>query len=584
MASSIRGQDISEGEWDDDEYVSDRDYDYEDEEEYELYEDAQQVTSTQRSPIPSAPSGPTPYAVSLVRDIASAFGLFFTHTVEKLILEMTNLEAERTGYEQRNAWWKAGMGETELRAYVGLLILAGVYRSRGEAAASLWDAESGCSIFRATMPLKVFYAYSKLLRFDDRETRAQRRASDKLVRELWDRWAERLPYLYNPGPDVTVDEQLVPLRGRRCPFRQYMPNKPAKYGIKSWVACDAKSSYAWKMQVYVGKKELPTGDSHAPALPRSEKNQGARVVLELTEGLSGPRNVTCDNFFTSYELGQRLLERGLTMLGTVRKNKPELPPALVATKGRPVFSSQFAFTGATAKSTTLVSYVPKKNKNMLIMTTLPWRSHSQTRDCSASASYSGLSERSDRKPNLVLKYNSTKGGVDNLDKVIATYSCRRMTSRWPVVIFHNILDVSAYNAYVIWRETNPAWLSGNRNKRRLFLEQLGKALVTPLIEKRRGMPRAEDSAALVRTLRIGGSGDSDPGSPSSQPQPTRRGSCDHPTQDILGSLAHPKPNASKRKRCQICPPKKDSKTYTTCQGCSKYVCKSCVLPYCPACV
>ncbi|KAE8280226.1 hypothetical protein D5F01_LYC20780 [Larimichthys crocea] len=107
------------------------------------------------------------------------------------------------------------MDEIDLHAYMGLLILAGVYRSRGEATASLWDAESGRAIFRATMSLKVFHVYSKLVRFDDCETRAERRASDKLaaVRKVWDTWVERLPTLYNPGPHVTLDEQLVPFRG-----------------------------------------------------------------------------------------------------------------------------------------------------------------------------------------------------------------------------------------------------------------------------------------------------------------------------------------------------------------------------------
>ncbi|XP_028260881.1 piggyBac transposable element-derived protein 4-like [Parambassis ranga] len=263
--------------------------------------------------------GPTRYAVSHAHDIVSTFYLFITPAIEKIILEMTNLE----GFRKNGDSWKK-MDETDLRAYLGLLILAGVYRSRGEAAASLWDAESGRPIFRATMPLKLFHTYSRLLRFDNRESRPARRVTDKLaaIREVWDKWVERLPYLYNPGPDVTVDEQLVPFRGR-CPFRQYMPSKPAKYGIKSWVACDAKSSYAWKMQVYTGK--LTSGGP--------EKNQGMRVVLDVTEGLRG-HNVTCDNFFTSYELGQQLLKRKITMVGTVRKNKPELPPALLATKER----------------------------------------------------------------------------------------------------------------------------------------------------------------------------------------------------------------------------------------------------------
>ncbi|XP_053285620.1 piggyBac transposable element-derived protein 4-like [Pleuronectes platessa] len=427
-------------------------------------------TSSSATPVGVPSPGPTTHATSGVSDAVSTFGLFVTPTVENIVLEMTNLEGRR----KYGDGWK-GMDATDLRAYVGLLILASVYRSRGEAAASLWDAESGRAIFRATMPLKVFHTYSRLLRFDDHVTRRERRASDKLaaVREVWDAWAARLPLLYNPGPEVTVDEQLVPFRGR-CPFRQYMPSKPAKYGIKSWVACDARSSYAWKMQVYTGK---PSGG-------RPERNLGLRVVLDLTEGLSG-RNVTCDNYFTSYELARQLLERNVTVVGTVRKNKPELPPRLLAVKGRAAFSSVFAFTPAA----TLVSYVPrKKNRNVVLLSTR----HSEA----------DVSDRADGKPVVVLDYNRNKGGVDNLDKVIGTYSCRRMTARWPLVVFHNILDVSSYNAFVIWREVNPDWMPGKRNKRRVFLERLGKALVAPYIARRERVPRTEASAAVVKAVKV----------------------------------------------------------------------------------
>ena len=134
-----------------------------------------------------------------------------------------------------------------------------------------------------------------------------------------------------------------------------MPSKPGKYGLKLWVACDARTSYAWNMQVYTGK----------PAGGAPEKKQGMRVVLEMTEGLRG-HNVTCDNFFTTHELGQKLLKKNITMVGTVRRNKPELPPALTTTGGRDAFSSKFAFT----QDTTIVSYMPKKNKNVILMSTL----------------------------------------------------------------------------------------------------------------------------------------------------------------------------------------------------------------------
>ncbi|XP_047197199.1 piggyBac transposable element-derived protein 4-like [Hippoglossus stenolepis] len=419
----------------DDEDDDEDDEDDDGDEDYDPVGDAAaDLSSAAATPI-GVPPGPTTHATSRTRDLASTFCLFVTPTVENIILEMTNREGRRKYGDD----WK-GMDETDLHAYVGLLILAGVYRSRGEAAASLWDAESGRVIFRATMPLKVFHTYSRLLRFDDRKTR---RATDKLaaVREVWHAWVARLPRLYNPGPKVTVDEQLVPFRGR-CPFRQYMPSKPAKYGIKSWVACDAKSSYAWKMQVYTRK---PSGG-------RPERNQGLRVVLDVTEGLHH-RNVTCDNYFTSYELARQLLERKITVVGTVRKNKP----GLLAVKGREVFSSRFAFT----PTATLVSYIPKKNRNMVFMSTR----HAEA----------DVSNREDWKPVIVLDYNRNKGGVDNLDKVIVTYSCRRMAACWPLVVFHNILDISSYNAFVIWREINPNWMPGKRNKRRVFFEQLGRS-------------------------------------------------------------------------------------------------------------
>ncbi|XP_060786554.1 piggyBac transposable element-derived protein 3-like [Neoarius graeffei] len=411
--------------------------------------------------------GPTRMAVSRVTDIKSAFELVMPNSVQKIILEMTNLEGRHVLGER----WK-DLDYIHLHAYLGVLILAGVYKSKDESTASLWDAETGRALFRATMSLETFHIFSRAVRFDNHETRAVRRETDKLaaIRTVWDKWVEQLPLLYNPGPYVTVDERLVAFRGR-CPFRQYMPSKPAKYGIKIWAACDARTSYALNMQVYTGK---PVGG--AP-----EKNQGARVVPDMAQGLRG-HNITCDNFFTSYALGQELLKRKITMVGTVRKNRTELPPELLVTKDRAPQSSAFAFTD----TTTVVSYCPKKGKNVVLMSTLH-------RDAE-------ISSGEDRKPTIICDYNATKGGVDNLDKATDAYSTKRMTARWPLVIFYNIIDVSAYNAFVIWSEICQEWNAGKLFKRRMFLEELGKALVVPHIERRKSMPRTPTAAVTVREI------------------------------------------------------------------------------------
>ncbi|XP_051501702.1 piggyBac transposable element-derived protein 4-like [Myxocyprinus asiaticus] len=135
-----------------------------------------------------------------------------------------------------------------------------------------------------------------------------------------------------------------------------------------------------------------------------------------------------------------------------------------------------------------------------------------------------ISDREDRKPAIILDYNHNKGGVDNLDKVIGTYSCRRITARWPLVIFHNIIDVSSYNAFVIWNKINPTWMPDKRNKRRVFLEQLGKALVTPHIQRRERLPFTAASAVLLKAV-----------------QGTE--SCPDPPEAAAG--------AGKRRRCQF---------------------------------
>ncbi|XP_041666997.1 piggyBac transposable element-derived protein 4-like [Cheilinus undulatus] len=409
--------------------------------------------------------GITRYAASHINDLEDSFSFFITEEIIDTIVRQTNVQGGRKAGDG----WKE-VDRVEMRAYLGLLLLAGVHRSRGEATCSLWGEDTGRPIFRATMSLKRFITLSRMIRFDDRLTRQAQKKPDKLapIRDVWDQWVVRLPLAFNPGENICIDEQLVGFRGR-CRFKQYIPSKPAKYGLKLWALCDVATSYAWGLQPYLGK---PTRE----APPEGE--QGKRVVLELTEGLSG-HTVTTDNFFTSYDLGMKLLERKMALVGTVRHNKPELPPQLLKVKERQVLSSLFAFTS----KMTAVSYVPKRSRNVLLLST----KH-------RSAEVSGEQHQ---KPQIILDYNRCKGAVDNLDKLVALYSSRRMTRRWPMVLFGNMLDVSAYNALVLWLEVNPEWNRGKNFRRRLFLQELGNCLVRPAMARRKRLPRTPNTAAMV---------------------------------------------------------------------------------------
>ena len=60
------------------------------------------------------------------------------------------------------------------------------------------------------------------------------------IRNVFEIWNKSQLDAYIPGPNLRIDEQLVTFWGC-CPFRQYMPSKAEKYGIKIWAICDSTS-------------------------------------------------------------------------------------------------------------------------------------------------------------------------------------------------------------------------------------------------------------------------------------------------------------------------------------------------------
>ena len=165
----------------------------------------------------------------------------------------------------------------EMKLFIGLLILSGVCRSNHESVRSLWSHEFGRPIFRDAMSINRFETLCCSLRFDDKTTRSQRQERDKFcaIREIFEIFARQLPKYFRPSDSVTIDEQLMAFRGR-CSFKQYMPMKPAKYGIKFFIMACSETSYALAIKPYLGK----VGNKVA-------KNLAHGVVDELVRSIEG---------------------------------------------------------------------------------------------------------------------------------------------------------------------------------------------------------------------------------------------------------------------------------------------------------
>lgn len=65
--------------------------------------------------------------------------------------------------------------------------------------------------------------------------------------------------MFSPGASVTVDENLLAFRGRVC-FLMFMPNKPAKFGLKIWCLVDVITKYLYNVAIYLGKDREPEKD------------------------------------------------------------------------------------------------------------------------------------------------------------------------------------------------------------------------------------------------------------------------------------------------------------------------------------
>lgn len=147
---------------------------------------------------------------------------------------------------------------------------------------------------------------------------------------------------------------------------------------------DVKTAYVCAAEAYTGK---PSGGER-------DKYQGRNVVLRLVKSIEGTsRNITVDNFFTDCILAEELLKKKLTIVGTLRKNKPFIPSEFRSSRDRETFSSLFGF----QRDMTLVSYVPKKNKSIILLSTMHHEAN--------------VSRDKEKKPDIILYYNETKGGV-----------------------------------------------------------------------------------------------------------------------------------------------------------------------------
>ena len=117
-----------------------------------------------------------------------------------------------------------------------------------------------------------------------------------------------MPYGY-----VKIDESMVKFKGRLS-FRQYLPSKPIKWGVKVWVLAESTTGYISRFQVYTGKEG------------EQEKGLSHRVVTDLMERFQNKHfQFYMGNFYTGVDLLNKLWISRIYACGTISTNRKGLP-------------------------------------------------------------------------------------------------------------------------------------------------------------------------------------------------------------------------------------------------------------------
>ena len=283
--------------------------------------------------------------------------------------------------------------------------------------------------------------------------------SDPLWKLRWyiDHLVKNFKDTYIPNEHVTGDESMVKFKGRLA-FRQYLPSKPTKWGVKVWLLCESSTGYTWNFQVYTGR-----------VAGQQEHGLSYRVVMQLTVDLQGSfMKVMMDNFYMGVELLEALHVRGLLACGTVRANRRGLPANLLPRNIR-LQRGEFRL----AQKDDLMYSVWMDTKPVLILSNY----HSPA----ARGTVERRNAQGVRGPVVVPKalgdYQVHMKGVDLCDQMTGYHLINHRSKKWWRRLYFYLQMVAVHNAYIVAKESNPAEAAAQWPVFQDFMEDLSLELI-----------------------------------------------------------------------------------------------------------
>lgn len=125
---------------------------------------------------------------------------------------------------------------------------------------------------------------------------------------------------FYPFEKLCIDESLLKFKGRYY-FKQFVPSKRSRFGIKSFVLCDIQTGYIQDLLVYSGANMIISED-----IPSKSIGKSGQIVMTLLKPYFGRgHTLVVDNWYSSPSLFLELHKNLTNAYGTVRKNRLDIP-------------------------------------------------------------------------------------------------------------------------------------------------------------------------------------------------------------------------------------------------------------------
>lgn len=337
--------------------------------------------------------------------------------------------------------WHETTGE-EITQWLGLFITTGLVQK--PLLEDYWSTDSviWTPFFSSTMPRDRFLNILSFFHLNNNENYIRRGEPnfDPLfkVRPLYDVANTKFLECFTPNQHIAIDEGMVPWKGRLS-FRQYLPNKPDKFGMKLYMLCDSETGYINLFDVYTGKDYDPNPEREETEADEGHTYQVVVGLMKRAQVLNKGYMLFLDNYYSSPKLYDDLYAQQTMTVGTARLNRKNMPVALKNAnlkKGEVIYRQKG----------NLLALKWKDKRDVTMLSTVHKATFTITnRDIHNTGEPVVI-------PSTVVTYNKYMGGVDHADQLNKYYTMTRKTIKWWKKLALHIINAAITNAYILHKK------------------------------------------------------------------------------------------------------------------------------------